>query len=119
MELSSAREDLRQFERREGEVLLCADVLGHRMIDVVDAHLVWAFDLELAHHGREWVLSRVDVRRPSRLPGFLTGRGERYGWRDWTGFEALIGHTHSAATRAVRCFTATCLSGRITSLPSC
>jgi CBS domain-containing protein len=101
LELISARVDLRHFERREGEVLLRADVLGHRMIDVVDARLVGAFDLELAHHGQEWVLSRVDVRRPSRLPGFLGGRrGERHAWRDWTGFEVLIGHTHSAATRA-------------------
>jgi len=100
LKLTSARVDLRQFERREGEVLLRADVLGHRMIDVVDAHLVRAFDLELAHHGQKWVLVRVDVRHPRRLPGFRTGRGERHGWRDWTGFEALIGHAHSSATRA-------------------
>src|SRR5215831_10369638 len=32
--LSSTRLDLRHFERREGEVLLRADVLGHRLIDV-------------------------------------------------------------------------------------
>jgi sporulation protein YlmC with PRC-barrel domain len=95
--LSSARVDLCKFERREGEVLLRADVLGHRMIDVVDARLVRAFDLELADLGPGWVLSRVDVRHPRRLPGFLGGRGDRHGWRDWTGFEVLIGHTYNAA----------------------
>ena len=40
LKLSSARLDLRHFERREGEVLLRADVLGHRLIDVQNARLV-------------------------------------------------------------------------------
>lgn len=35
IELSSARLDVRPFERRAGEVLLNADVLGHRLIDVI------------------------------------------------------------------------------------
>ncbi len=34
--------------RREGEVLLRADVLGHRLLDVESAHLIRAADLELA-----------------------------------------------------------------------
>ena len=34
LKLTSARLDLRRFERRDGEVLLRADVLGHRLIDV-------------------------------------------------------------------------------------
>jgi len=34
LRLTSARLDLRQFDRRGGEVLLRADVLGHRLIDV-------------------------------------------------------------------------------------
>ena len=34
LRLTSARLDLRRFERRDGEVLLRADVLGHRLIDV-------------------------------------------------------------------------------------
>ncbi|SCF71827.1 hypothetical protein GA0115260_101683 [Streptomyces sp. MnatMP-M27] len=45
--LTSPRVDLRHFERREGEVLLRADVLGHRVIDVADAELVRAYDIEL------------------------------------------------------------------------
>src|SRR6202042_607550 len=48
LRLSSAKLDLRRFERRDGEVLLRADVLGHRLIDVANARLVRAADLELA-----------------------------------------------------------------------
>src|SRR6266567_5480863 len=71
LRLSSARLSLRHFERREGEVLLRADVLGHRLIDVQNARLVRAADLELAQErawevGREWVLAGVDIRRRRR-----------------------------------------------------
>ena len=70
--LSSARLSLRHFERREGEVLLRRDVLGHRLIDVENARLVRAADLELAKDGDEWVLAGVDTRRrPRRLFGLL------------------------------------------------
>src|SRR5580704_6354022 len=34
LRLTSNEIDLRKFERRDGEVLLRADVLGHRLIDV-------------------------------------------------------------------------------------
>ena len=39
LKLTSAKLDLRKFDRREGEVLLRRDVLGHRLIDVENAHL--------------------------------------------------------------------------------
>ena len=55
--LTSARLNLRRFERRPGEVLLRADVLGHRLIDVEAARLVKAADIELEQHGDEWVLT--------------------------------------------------------------
>ena len=45
---ASATVDLRRFERRDGEVLLRADVLGHRLIDVSQARLVRAADLQLS-----------------------------------------------------------------------
>jgi hypothetical protein len=48
LRLSSARLSLRHFGRRDGEVLLRADVLGHRLIDVPNARLVRAADLVLA-----------------------------------------------------------------------
>jgi CBS domain-containing protein len=108
LKLTSPRIDLRRFERREGEVLLRADVLGHRLIDVPTAHLVRAADLELRQQwtpgGREeWVLAGVDVRRrPARLLRLLGRDGaphEGQAFRDWSRFEPLIGHAGSARLR--------------------
>jgi CBS domain-containing protein len=104
LRLSSARLSLRRFERREGEVLLRADVLGHRLIDVPNARLVRAADLELARDRAEWVLTGVDTR-PRRMFGLLApeapaGRGGGAGGcRDWSDFEWLIGHQGSALLR--------------------
>jgi sporulation protein YlmC with PRC-barrel domain len=87
--LNSARLSLRHFERREGEVLLRADVLGHRLIDVQNARLVRAADLELTR------------RRPRRLFGLLGPKDPDEGgvFRDWHDFEWLIGHQGSALLR--------------------
>jgi sporulation protein YlmC with PRC-barrel domain len=110
LNLTTAKLDLRHFERREGEVLLRADVLGHRMIDVANARLVRAWDLRLHEDGGEWVLSGVDTRhRSRRLLGLLGPRrgpvdapdddagGD--GFRDWHDFESLIGHAGSELQR--------------------
>ena len=104
--LSSARLSLRPFERREGEVLLRADVLGHRLIDVENARLVRAADLELAWDSGEWVLAGVDTRRRPRLtvraarPG-QSGRRRRL--RDWHDFECRHrAREQRLAARAVR-----------------
>ena len=109
LKLTSAKIDLRRFERREGEVLLRADILGHRLIDVESAHLVRAADLELARRDGEWVLVGVDMRRrPRRLLGLFGTRhapgvdGEEadgHAFRDWSRFEPLIGHAGSALAR--------------------
>jgi CBS domain-containing protein len=102
LRLSSARLSLRHFDRREGEVLLRADVLGHRFIDVENARLVRAADLELARDGEEWVLAGVDTRRrPRRLFGLLgpESRDDSARFRDWHDFEWLIGHESSARLR--------------------
>jgi CBS domain-containing protein/sporulation protein YlmC with PRC-barrel domain len=102
LRLSSARLDLRRFERRDGEVLLRADVLGHRLIDVEDARLVRAADLELARDGEEWMLAGVDTRRrPRRLLGRPAPgtQDDTRAFRDWHDFEWLIGHEGSALLR--------------------
>ena len=103
LRLTSAQLDLRQFERREGEVLLRADVLGHRLIDVEAARLIKAADLELEERNGEWVLTGVDTRRRRGGLGALFGRGEaesdRHQFREWSRFEPLIGHTGSLRTR--------------------
>ncbi len=101
LRLTSAKLDLRQFERREGEVLLRADVLGHRLLDVESAHLIRAADLELAPGAGEWVVTGVDShRRPRRLLGALApASGREHAFREWAKFEPLIGHTGSALSR--------------------
>jgi CBS domain-containing protein len=109
LRLTSARLSLRHFDRRDGEVLLRTDVLGHRLIDVRNARLVRAADLELARvrgagevGGEEWMLTGVDTRRrPRRMFGRpAPGRPEDAGvFRDWHDFEWLIGHEGSALLR--------------------
>jgi len=105
LQLSSARLDLRQFDRREGEVLLRADVLGHRLLDVDNARLIRAADLELTPGNGEWVVSAVAShrRQPSllgRLAVATTGQpGGEQKFREWAKFEPLIGHTGSALAR--------------------
>ena len=100
LRLSSARLSLRPFERRDGEVLLRADVLGHRLIDVPNARLVRAADLELARDRADWVLTGVDTR-PRRMFGLRAPEApaSRGGSRDWSDFEWLIGHQGSARLR--------------------
>jgi CBS domain-containing protein len=105
--LAANKVDLRAFERRDPEVLLRADVLGHRLIDVGAVELVRAYDVELEDTGQGWVLARVDTRRPPRLFGLIRG-SPGHAARDWKAFEPLIG---DARTRAVRKY-----SGRMGSL---
>lgn len=105
--LAKNKIDLRAFERRDGEVLLREDVLGHRLIDVAAVELVRAYDVELEDTGEGWVLARLDTRRPPRLFGLLKRSGGQ-GPRDWKAFEPLIGHDRSRAVRR--------LSGRVGSL---
>jgi CBS domain-containing protein len=96
--LAKNKVDLRGFERRDGEVLLRADVLGHRLIDVAAVELVRAYDVELEDTGAGWVLTRLDTRRPPLLFGLIKRSGG-HAARDWKAFEPLIGHARSDAVR--------------------
>ena len=100
LQLTSARLDLRQFERRPGEVLLRADVLDHRLIDVEAGRLAKAVDVELERRAGDWIVTGVDTHRPRRR---LFGRGARdsrqRAFREWDRFEPLIGHSASAVLR--------------------
>jgi CBS domain-containing protein/sporulation protein YlmC with PRC-barrel domain len=96
--LAKNKVDLRGFERRDGEVLLRADVLGHRLIDVAAVELVRAYDIQLEDTGAGWVVTRLDTRRPPQLFGLIKGSGGP-GARDWKAFEPLIGHARSDAVR--------------------
>ncbi|HEX3568030.1 MAG TPA: CBS domain-containing protein [Acidimicrobiales bacterium] len=97
--LAKSKVDLRGFERRDGEVLLREDILGHRLIDVADAELVRAWDVELRAGDEGWVVSCLDTRRPARLFGLIRTAGGRP-CQDWKAFEPLIGHTPSVRARS-------------------
>lgn len=100
VDLTKNKVDLRGFGRRDGEYLLKADVLDHRFIDVPNAELVHAYDIELEDTGAGWVLARLDTRRPARLFGLIKSPGGHPG-RDWKAFEPLIGHDQSMLLRRV------------------
>jgi hypothetical protein len=59
--LSSSRLDLREFARRQGEVVLAKDVLDHQLVDVDGRQVIRAADLYLAPVGEEYRLVGVDV----------------------------------------------------------
>ena len=98
VELSTARIDLRAFERRDGEILVQHDLLGHRMIDVNAARLVRARDAELGEHDG-WVLAGIDTSPRGPVARLLRGSAG-HTFRDWSDFEALIGHDATARIRA-------------------
>ncbi len=98
IELRSAKLDLRPFARRDGEVLLRADVLGHRLIDVDRATLVRAYDVQLTQVDEGWIVTGLDVHH--RRFVHIGARHERHPVRDWRSFEALIGHEPSVIVRS-------------------
>jgi CBS domain-containing protein/uncharacterized protein YrrD len=65
--LKSARLDLRDFDRREGEVTLVRDVLDHQLVDVDGVKVVRAADLYLAPVYDSLRLVGVDVSAQSLL----------------------------------------------------
>jgi CBS domain-containing protein len=96
---------LGRFERRAGEVLLGADVLGRKLV-YVEAEppiLVTAQEIELACIDGWWRVVGVDhsrrarVRRllPRRLRGLIADRP----FLDWTDLEPFVGHVPSARLR--------------------
>lgn len=100
LQLGSNKIDLRRFERREGEVLLRADILGHQLVDVQAARSVRAADLELARRDGQWILAGVDTRRRRRALGLFAARRApdadrgapaEHAFRDWSVFGPLTG----------------------------
>ncbi|MGZ6899395.1 MAG: magnesium transporter MgtE N-terminal domain-containing protein, partial [Acidimicrobiia bacterium] len=65
--LRSARLNLRDFERREGEVVLNGDVVDHQLVDVDGVRVVRASDLYLARVAGVFRLVGVDVSFHSLL----------------------------------------------------
>lgn len=59
--LRTARMDLREFQRREGEVLLARDILDHQLVDTDEVQVIRPADLYLARVGGQLRLVGVDV----------------------------------------------------------
>ena len=96
--LQSSRQDSRPFERREGEVLLKEDVLGHRLLDVERSALVRAYDIRLASTKEGWVANGLDVHKHH---WFQFGTHEHHPARDWHSFILLAGNPTALKSRVV------------------
>ena len=91
--LRTARLDLREFHRRDGEVLLHRDILDHQLVDTDEVQVIRAADLYLAQVGDQVRLVGVDVS----LQTLLRRLGpKRYRWHptpdrviDWAAIESF------------------------------
>jgi CBS domain-containing protein len=91
--LRTARLDLREFHRREGEVLLARDILDHQLVDTDQIQVIRAADLYLAQVGDHVRLVGVDVS----LQTLLRRLGpKRFRWHptpdrviDWAAIESF------------------------------
>ncbi len=88
------------FQRRPGEVLLAADVLGRHLMDVARGRIVQAHDLVLAHIDDGWRLLGVD-RSPRAMLRRLVPRRARPDLRkhsilDWKDVQPFVGHVPTA-----------------------
>ncbi len=91
--LRTARMDLREFQRREGEVLLARDILDHQLVDTDEVQVIRAADLYLAQVADQVRLVGVDVS----LQTLLRRLGpKRWRWRptpdrviDWAAIESF------------------------------
>jgi CBS domain-containing protein len=103
VQLTGELVDLGRFERREGEVLLRHDLLGHRVINVVGARLVRADDLVLGKVEDWWRVVGIDtsfrafVRR--MMPSRLRRGASVQPFLDWESVEPFVGHVPTARLR--------------------
>jgi CBS domain-containing protein len=85
--LRSSRLDLRDFSRRQGEVMLAKDVLDHQLVDVDGRQVIRAADLYLAPVEDEFRLVGVDISLATLLrrlgPKVFRGRPTPERVIDW------------------------------------
>ena len=101
---STTKLNLARFERRPGEVLLRADVLGHSLINVSTARLVAAREVELACEGGVWRVVGIDPSLAARwrrlLPRRFRGHsGEHAEFVEWSQLEPFVAHVPSSRLR--------------------
>jgi sporulation protein YlmC with PRC-barrel domain len=88
------------FQRRPGEVLLAADVLGRHLVDVARGRIVQAHDLVLAHAEEGWRLLGIDRSPQAMLRRLVPRRGRpdlrRHAILDWRDVQPFVGHVPTA-----------------------
>ena len=92
--------DMTVFQRRPGEVVLAADVLGRHLMDMARGRLVRAHDLVLGQAEGEWRLFGVD-RSPRAMLRRLVPRKARPDLRrhvllDWKEVQPFVAHVPTA-----------------------
>ncbi|GHH26338.1 hypothetical protein GCM10008023_40780 [Sphingomonas glacialis] len=95
--LRTAKVDLRPFELRDGELLLKANILGHRLIDVARSAFVKAYDVRLALAPDGWRVTGLDVHKGR---WFHLGRHDEHPARDWHSFLLLMGDQRASGLRS-------------------
>jgi CBS domain-containing protein/sporulation protein YlmC with PRC-barrel domain len=101
---STTKLNLAQFERREGEVLLRADVLGRSLINVATARLVTAREIELVADGGTWRVAGIDPSLGAGIRRFLPRRfrghdGDHAQFVPWSETEPFVGHVPTSRLR--------------------
>jgi CBS domain-containing protein/sporulation protein YlmC with PRC-barrel domain len=88
------------FQRRPGEVLLAADVLGRHLVDVTRGRIVQAHDLVLAPTEDGWRLQGIDRSPQAMLRRLVPRRGRpdlrRHAILDWKDVQPFMGHVPTA-----------------------
>ena len=98
---STTKLNLAQFQRRPGELLLRADVLDRRLINVESARLVTAREVELICEQGSWRVAGIDPSFQARLRRLLPRRFRRHDsehleFVPWRQMEAFVGHVPSS-----------------------
>src|SRR5207253_10673222 len=88
------------FQRRPGEVLLAADVLGRHLVDVAKGRIVQAHDLVLAPSDDGWYLAGIDRSPQAMLRRLVPRRGRpdlrRHVILDWKDVQPFVVHVPTA-----------------------
>jgi CBS-domain-containing membrane protein/sporulation protein YlmC with PRC-barrel domain len=88
------------FQRRPGEVLLAADVLGRHLVDVARGRIVQAHDLVLTPTEEGWLLQGIDRSPQAMLRRLLPRRGRpdlrRHAILDWKDVQPFVRHVPTA-----------------------